>query len=115
MKLIYQQRKYFHEKKHGFILEDEVINIIPEIYSHQKKAFVNDIRNHHTPVKNESNFDPKAKPIYGINIRLNEYQLNLIRKVCENEERSQQQVLKKILIPALEKKIEEIQPNINMQ
>lgn len=46
--------------------------------------------------------DPKAKPTYGVNLRLNEYELSLLRHVSEEEDRSQQKVLKKLLVPALE-------------
>ena len=46
--------------------------------------------------------DPKAKPTCGLNLRLNEYQLELIRSMAEREERSMQQIVKRMLIPALE-------------
>ena len=46
--------------------------------------------------------DPKAKPTCGLNLRLNEYQIELIRSVAEREERSMQQIVKRMLIPALE-------------
>ena len=46
--------------------------------------------------------DPKAKPTCGLNLRLNEYQIELIRSMAEREERSMQQVVKRMLIPALE-------------
>jgi len=50
-----------------------------------------------------SSIDKKSKPTTGINLRLNDYEMSLIRKLSEKEERSQQQVLRRILIPALEK------------
>ena len=46
--------------------------------------------------------DPKAKPTCGLNLRLNDYQIELIRSMAEREERSMQQVVKRMLIPALE-------------
>ena len=46
--------------------------------------------------------DPKAKPTCGLNLRLNEYQIELIRSMAEREERSMQQIVKRVLIPALE-------------
>ena len=52
--------------------------------------------------------DPKAKPTSGINLRLNEYQLALLRFVAEHEDRSQQQVTKRMLVPALEARAQEI-------
>ena len=48
------------------------------------------------------NTDPKAKPSCGLNLRLNEYQIELIRSMAEREERSMQQIVKRLLIPALE-------------
>ena len=52
--------------------------------------------------------DPKAKPTSGINLRLNEYQLALLRFVAKHEDRSQQQVTKRMLIPVLEARAQEI-------
>jgi len=51
--------------------------------------------------------DPKAKPTCGLNLRLNEYQLELIRKMADKEERSMQQIVKRMLIPALENALTE--------
>ncbi len=51
--------------------------------------------------------DPKAKPTCGLNLRLNDYQLELIRSMAEREERSMQQVVKRMLIPALEAALHE--------
>ncbi len=47
-------------------------------------------------------FDPKAKPTTGMNLRLNEYQLTLLRYIAETDERSLQQTIKRLLIPAAE-------------
>ena len=55
--------------------------------------------------------DPKAKPTSGINLRLNEYQLALLRFVAEHEDRSQQQVTKRMLVPSLEARAQEIVDN----
>ena len=52
--------------------------------------------------------DPKDKPTSGINLRLNEYQLALLRFVAKHEDRSQQQVTKRMLVPALEARAQEI-------
>jgi len=88
------------KKKFGFALDEE--NSIPDITSQQRESFVKGITDRSISSHHTRNLDPKAKPTYGINIRLNEYQLELIRRACEKEERSQQQVIKRILIPALE-------------
>ena len=47
--------------------------------------------------------DPKGKATAGINLRLNEYQLTLLRHIAEAEDRSLQQTIKRLLIPAAEK------------
>ncbi len=46
--------------------------------------------------------DPAAKPTTGLNLRLNAYQLELIRQLAAREERSMQQVIRRTLIPAIE-------------
>lgn len=46
--------------------------------------------------------DPMAKPTTGLNLRLNEYQIELIRQLAAREERSMQQVIRRTLIPAVE-------------
>lgn len=45
-------------------------------------------------------FDPKEKPTSGLNLRLNEYQLTLLRYIAEADDRSLQQTIKRLLIPA---------------
>ena len=47
--------------------------------------------------------DPMAKPSTGLNLRLNEYQIELIRQLAAKQERSMQQVIRRTLIPAVEK------------
>ena len=86
-------------KKHGFVLDEDVV--VPSVSSYEKEQFVKGIKNH-TATNEQRDLDPKEKPTYGINVRFNQYQMNLIRKVCKQEERSQQQIIKRILIPALE-------------
>ena len=44
-----------------------------------------------------------AKPTNGINLRLNDYELDLVRTLAKREDRSMQKTIKRILIPALEK------------
>ncbi len=46
--------------------------------------------------------DPAAKPTTGLNLRLNDYQIELIRQLAAREERSMQQVIRRTLIPAIE-------------
>ena len=46
--------------------------------------------------------DPAAKPSTGLNLRLNDYQIELIRQLAAREERSMQQVIRRTLIPAIE-------------
>jgi len=53
-------------------------------------------------------FDPKAKPSTGMNLRLNEYQLALLRYIAEAEDRSVQKTIKRLLILAAEQAAEDI-------
>ena len=46
--------------------------------------------------------DPAAKPTTGLNLRLNDYQIELIRQLAAREERSMQQVIRRTLFPAIE-------------
>lgn len=46
--------------------------------------------------------DPKAKATSGINLRLNEYELALLRFVAERDDRSIQKTIKRLLLPAIE-------------
>ena len=46
--------------------------------------------------------DPKEKPTSGINLRLNEYELAMLRYLSEVDERSIQKTIKRLLLPALE-------------
>ena len=48
-------------------------------------------------------WDKKAVPRTTFNLRLNDYQLTLLRWLAEQREESMQRVAKRLLIPALEK------------
>ena len=93
-------------KRQGFQLPDE--NKVPEVGPDKVAAFVKGSTGKADPDLPWVGLDPKAKPTSGINLRLNEYQLALLRFVAEHEDRSQQQVTKRMLIPALEAKVQEI-------
>jgi hypothetical protein len=47
-------------------------------------------------------FDPEAIPKHNASVRLNDYQLAMLRFVAERTDVSQQKVLNRILIPAIE-------------
>ena len=71
-------------------------------------AFVQGIRYEGNPDLPWAGLNPKSKPTSGINLRLNEYQLALLRFVAKHEDRSQQQVTKRLLVPILEARAQEI-------
>ena len=52
--------------------------------------------------------DPNARPNTGIALRLNEYQLEMIRAVAQNENLSIQKLLKSVLMPELERRYREL-------
>jgi hypothetical protein len=52
-------------------------------------------------------FDPDELPKYSISIRLNDYHMVMLRYLAQQEDRSQQKILRGILIPGLEEKAEE--------
>ena len=84
--------------------ENKVSAVDPE----KVAAFVQGTHREGSPDLPWGSLDPKAKPTSGINLRLNEYQLALLRFVAEHEDRSQQQVTKRMLVPSLEARAQEI-------
>jgi hypothetical protein len=46
--------------------------------------------------------DKEAKPLSGINLRLNAYEHELLKFLAESDQRSIQQTIKRLLIPAAE-------------
>ena len=55
------------------------------------------------------NYDPKAKPSKAFNLRLNDYELQLLRRAAEAEFCSCQALAKRILIRSLEKRVMELE------
>lgn len=53
-------------------------------------------------------FDPAADPKHNVSVRLNDYQLAILRHLSKRMDVSQQKVLNRILIPALEKRAKEL-------
>ena len=84
--------------------ENKVSAVDPE----KVAAFVQGTLHEGSPNLPWGSLDPKAKPTSGINLRLNEYQLALLRFVAEHADRSQQQVIKRMLVPSLEARAQEI-------
>ena len=93
------ERQRFHLPK-----EKKVLAVAPEKIA----AFVQGTLHKGNPEVSWGGLDPKAKPTSGINLRLNDYQIALLRFVAKHEDRSQQQVTKRMLIPALEARAQEI-------
>jgi len=48
-------------------------------------------------------FDPKAVPKHNVSVRLNDYHLEMLRYLSEALDNSQQRILRKHLIPIIEK------------
>ena len=55
-----------------------------------------------------STFDPKARPTSALNLRMNDYELALVRYIAQAEDRSMQKIIKRLLVPALEEKAQEL-------
>lgn len=53
--------------------------------------------------------DPREAPSIAFNLRLNRYELALLRAVAAKGRRSQQQAVKSVLIPALERAVVELE------
>jgi len=70
------------------------------------KAFAKGAKTRTVEADSGADLDPKAKQNKTLTLRLNDYQLELLRKVAELESRSIQKTLVWHLVPLLEKKIE---------
>jgi hypothetical protein len=79
-------------------------NEVPDIDKDTIKQFSKGIkaRNAQDNTYPWQELDADQPPIHGINLRLNDYELALIRFLAKSEDRSQQKIIKKLLIPALE-------------
>jgi hypothetical protein len=55
-----------------------------------------------------SKFDPKDAPKYNVSVRLNDYHLEMLRYVAEVQDTSQQRILRKQLIPLIERLAEDL-------
>lgn len=54
-----------------------------------------------------SKFNPKDAPKYNVSVRLNDYHLEMLRYLSETLDNSQQRILRKHLIPVIERLAEE--------
>lgn len=52
--------------------------------------------------KKISDLDPDELPRRGFNVRLNEYELDLVRRVAKLQKRSRMSTIRLLLVPALE-------------
>lgn len=78
----------------------------PEIDLSALEAFAAGAREHRGAEHEEppwTSFDPSAKPRYSVSIRLNDYHLKMLQYLAEAQETSQQKILAKQLMPALQK------------
>lgn len=51
-------------------------------------------------------FDPNDVPRHNVSVRLNDYHLAMLRWLAEDADVSQQKILKKVLVPAIEEQAE---------
>lgn len=51
--------------------------------------------------------NPTELPKYNVSVRLNDYHLEMLRYLAQLEDRSQQKILRDILLPAIEEKVKE--------
>lgn len=52
--------------------------------------------------------DPQALPRHNVSVRLNDYQIEMLRFLAKHADLSQQKVLNRILIPAIEQQAKEL-------
>lgn len=78
-------------------------NEIPEVDPAQIKAFAAGAKEKDTQHAAFPwlDFDPKAKPNSAFLLRVNDYELALVRHIAQLEERSMQQIFRRLLSPIL--------------
>jgi hypothetical protein len=82
---------------------------LPIANTSEADAFIeaaNDVRNAMTERPWHA-FEKKAIPRTTFNLRLNDYELALLRWLAEQRDESMQKVAKRVLIPALERLVED--------
>lgn len=80
--------------------------ILPEVDAASLEAFVAGARDRSLDLPAErpwSRFDPKERPGHNVSIRLNGYHLEMLRYLAGEMDVSQQKILRKHLIPIMER------------
>lgn len=76
----------------------------PEVKKGRATEFVDGASIHALPQKEDEqvwrHLDPDARCTRGINVRFNEFELELLRGISRQEDRSVHQIIKRLLIPA---------------
>lgn len=81
-----------------------VVEELPPVDPNALREFAAGAKEHRTeqrPPPWEAH-DPVAIPKYNVSVRLNDYHLTMLRFLSEQSDVSQQKILNRILIPALE-------------
>lgn len=85
-------------------------NLPPPVDPDALREFTEGAKEHRSsqPPKPWDGFDPQAVPRHNVSVRLNDYQLAMLRYISERTEFSQQKVLNRIVIPALEQQANDL-------
>jgi hypothetical protein len=86
------------------------VDELPQVDPDELREFAAGAKEHRTdrPAPPWDGLDPESVPKHNASVRLNDYQLEMLRFVAERKDVSQQKVLNRILIPALEKQAKEL-------
>lgn len=79
---------------------------LPEVDPDALRQFASGAKEHRTAQEERpwEAHDPDELPKHNVSVRLNDYQLAMLRYVAQRSDVSQQKVLNRILIPAIEEK-----------
>jgi hypothetical protein len=79
----------------------------PQVDSDQLREFAAGAKEHRTQQEPPpwEKYDPEELPKYNVSVRLNDYHMAILRHVAKLEDRSQQKILRGILVPALEEQV----------
>lgn len=85
----------------------EVPRADPPVDPAALQAFAAGARQHSTGQRPWDAHDPNALPKYNVSVRLNDYHLAMLRYLSEAQDLSQQKILRKLLLPSIERLAEQ--------
>ena len=82
----------------------------PKVDQDALRQFASGAKEHRTAQEPPSwdKYDPEEAPRHNVSIRLNDYHLEMLRYLAKQADTSQQKVLRKVVVPAIEQLAEDL-------